>query len=107
MAASDRPQQWVEHADRLVVMLENHVGGQLAVVAAEVESIGGVMRLFRRTGSGSPGWGGGVAAARTVDEFIHSAEMDRAIGQAILHGVVPTGVLGVAAAGHQAVIADK
>ena len=32
--------------------------------------------------------------------------MDRAIGEAILHGVVPTGVVGVAAAGHRAVISD-
>src|SRR5580700_8905711 len=32
--------------------------------------------------------------------------MDRANGEAILHGVVPTGVLGVAAAGHRAVISD-
>ena len=50
--------------------------------------------------------GGRVAAARTVGEFIHRAEMDRAIGEAILQGVVPTGVLGVAAAGHRAVIPD-
>src|ERR1700693_2966800 len=32
--------------------------------------------------------------------------MDRARGEAILQGVAPTGVLGVAAAGHRAVIAD-
>src|SRR5271169_1700854 len=32
--------------------------------------------------------------------------MDRAIGEAILQGVVPTGVLGVAAPGHRAVIPD-
>src|ERR1035438_3682254 len=32
--------------------------------------------------------------------------MDRAIGEAILQGVVPTAVLGVAAAGHRAVIPD-
>ncbi len=33
--------------------------------------------------------------------------MDRAVGEAIFQCVVPTGVLGVAAAGHQAVIADE
>src|SRR5580658_8136062 len=32
--------------------------------------------------------------------------MDRAIGEAILHGVVPAGVFGVAAASHRAVIPD-
>src|SRR5579863_3722528 len=32
--------------------------------------------------------------------------MDRAIGEAILQGVVPTSVFGVAAAGHRAVISD-
>jgi hypothetical protein len=32
--------------------------------------------------------------------------MDRAIGEAILQGVVPAAVLGVAAAGHRAVIPD-
>ena len=32
--------------------------------------------------------------------------MARAKGEAILHGVVPTAVLGVAAAGHRAVIPD-
>src|ERR1700683_1091928 len=32
--------------------------------------------------------------------------MDWAIGEAILQGVVPTAVLGVAAAGHRAVISD-
>ena len=101
-----RPQQGVQYADRLVVMLEDDVGGELAVVSAEVESIGVVMRRFRRTGGGSPGCGGRVAAARTIGEFIHRAEMDRAIGEAIFQGVVPTGVLGVAAAGHRAVIPD-
>ena len=64
------------------------------------------MRLFRGTGGGAPGCGGGVAAARTVGEFIHRAEMDRTIGEAIFDGLVPTGVLGVAAAGHRAVIPD-
>src|SRR5580658_6843285 len=33
--------------------------------------------------------------------------MHRAVGDAIFDGVVQTGVLGVAAAGHQAVIADE
>src|SRR5580704_15407532 len=33
--------------------------------------------------------------------------MDRAIREAILQSVVPTGVLGVAAAGHRAVIPDE
>src|ERR1700729_1112231 len=32
--------------------------------------------------------------------------MERAIGEAILHGVVPAGVFGVAAAGHRAVVSD-
>src|ERR1700677_782129 len=64
------------------------------------------MRRFRRTVSGSPGGGGRIAAARTIGEFIHRAEMDRAIGEAILHGVVPTAVLGVTAPGHRAVIPD-
>jgi len=50
-----RPQQGVEYADRLVVMLEDDVGGELAVLSAEVESIGRVMRLLRRTGGGGPG----------------------------------------------------
>ena len=101
------PQQWIEYADRLVDMLEDDVGGELAVGSAEVESIGGVMRRFPRTGGGSPARGGGVAAALTLDEFIHCAEMDRAIGGAIFHGVVPAGVLGVTATGHQAVVADE
>src|ERR1700691_6224197 len=87
-------------------MLEDDVGGELAVGSAEVESIGVVMRLFRRTVGGSPGCGGRVAAGRTIGEFIHRAEMDRAIGEAILQGVVPTAVLGVAATGHRAVIPD-
>ena len=64
------------------------------------------MRLFRGAGGGGPGGGGGVAAARAVDEFIHGAEMDRTKVYAIFHGVVPTGVLRVAAAGHRAVISD-
>src|ERR1039458_1154470 len=64
------------------------------------------MRRLRRTGGGSPGCGGRVAASRTIGEFIHRAEMDRAIGEAILQCVVPTAVLGVAAAGHRAVIPD-
>src|ERR1700689_5551043 len=87
-------------------MLEDDVGGELAVLSAEVESIGVVMRLFRRTVGGSPGCGGRVATGRTIGEFIHRAKVDRAIGEAILHGVVPTAVLGVTAAGHRAVIPD-
>src|SRR3984957_7887948 len=87
-------------------MLENDVGGELAVLSAEGESIGGVMRLLRRTGGGGPGCRGGVAAAGTVDEFIHRAEMDGTIGDAIFYGLVPTGVLGVAAAGHRVVISN-
>src|SRR5271168_1570393 len=87
-------------------MLEDDVGGELPVVSADVESIGVVMRRFRRTGGGRPGCGGRVAASRAIGEFIHRAEMDRAIGEAILQGVVPTAVLGVAAASHRAVISD-
>src|ERR1035438_3300742 len=87
-------------------MLVDDVGGELAVVSADIESIGVVMRRFRRTGGGSPACGGRVTAPRTIGEFIHRAEMDRAIGEAILQGVVPTAVLGVAAAGHRAVIPD-
>src|SRR5208283_6158433 len=101
-----RPQQGVQYADRLVVMLEYGVGRELAIVSAEVESIGIVMRRFRRTGGGSPGCGSRVATGRAIGEFIHRAEMDRAIAEAILQGVVPTAVLGVAAAGHRAVIPD-
>src|SRR6516225_3455196 len=33
--------------------------------------------------------------------------MHRTIGDAILYGLIPTGVLGVAAAGHQAVVTDE
>src|SRR5208282_6440208 len=77
-----RPQQGVQYADRLVVMLEDDVAGKPAVVSAGVESIGVVMRRFRRTGGGSPACGGRVAAAGTIGEFIHRAEMDRAIGEA-------------------------
>src|SRR6202034_3460320 len=42
----------------------------------------------------------------TIGEFIHRAEMDRTEVEAIFHGLIPTGVLGVAAAGHRAVIPD-
>src|SRR5277367_2892510 len=87
-------------------MLEDEVGGELAVASAEVESIGVVMRRFRRTACGRPACGGREAAAIPIGEFIHRAEMDRAIGEAILQGVVPTAVLGVAAASHRAVIPD-
>src|ERR1700679_711822 len=64
------------------------------------------MRLFRSTSGGAPRRGGGVAAARAVREFIHRAEMNRAKGVAVFDRLVPTGVLGVAAARHRAVIAD-
>src|SRR5271166_3963626 len=87
-------------------MLGDDVGGEFAVVCAEVESIGVVMRRFRSAGGGSPGCRGRVAAGRTVGEFIHRTEMDRAVGNAILHGVIPTAVFGVAAASHGAVVPD-
>ena len=87
-------------------MLEDEVAGELVETSAEVESIRVVMRCFRRTGCGSPGCGGRVAAGRSIGEFVSRAEMRWAIGEAILQGVVPTGVLGVAAAGHRAVIPD-
>src|SRR5579863_2151191 len=64
------------------------------------------MRRFRGAGGGSPSSGSRVAAARTIGEFIHRAEMDRAIGEAILQGVVPTSVLGVAPAGQRTIIPD-
>src|SRR5271163_1698121 len=83
-------------------MLEDGVSGEPAVLSTDVESIGVVMRPFRRTGGGSPACGARVAAARTIGEFIHRAEMDRAIGEAILQRVVPTAVVGAAAAGHRA-----
>src|ERR1700691_763183 len=65
------------------------------------------MRRLRRTVGGGPDCGAGVAAALTVDEFIHRAEMDGTISEAIFHGVIPARVLGVATASHQAVIADE
>src|SRR5277367_1318428 len=64
------------------------------------------MRRFRSTVGGGPACGAREAASITIGEFIHGAEMDRAIGEPILHGGVPTAVLGVAAAGHRAVIPD-
>src|SRR5208282_4371748 len=89
-------------------MLEDGVGGELALVSAnvsaEVESPCVVMRRFRRAGGGSPACGGRVASGRTVGEFVHRAEVDRAHGEAILDGVIPTAVLGVAAAIHGTVI---
>src|SRR5271169_1382651 len=90
-------------------MLVDHVRKEVASVSAEVESKCVVMRGYGRTVGGCPacgGCGGRVAAARTIGEFIHRAEMDGAIGEAILQGVVPTGVLGVAAAGYRPVISD-
>ncbi len=102
-----RPQQRVENADRLVDMLDDDIGGEVGVGSAKVESIGRVVRRFRRTGGRGKGGGGRIAAALAVGEFIHRAEMNRAIGDAIFERVVPPRVLGVAAAGHQAVIADE
>src|SRR6202041_609642 len=99
-----RPQQGVQYADRLVVLLKDDVGGELAIACSKAESRGVVMRRFGRTGGGSPGCGGRVAAGRTIGEFIHRAEMDGAIGEGVLRGVVPTAVLGVAATGHRAVV---
>src|ERR1700733_10324518 len=88
-------------------MLEDGVEVELLTgLCADVESIGVAVRRFRRTVGGGPGGGGRVTAGIAVGEFIHRAEMDRASDEAILHGVVPTGVLGVAAAGHRAVIPD-
>src|SRR5580693_1658608 len=90
-------------------MLVDDVSGELADCSAKVESKGVVVRRYRRAVGGSPArgsCGGREAAARTVGEFIHRAEMNRAIRDAILQAVVPTGVLGVAAAGHRAVITD-
>src|SRR5580698_1430489 len=87
-------------------MLVDGVGGELAEPSAEVEPPGIVMRLFRRAVGGSPACDGRVAPAITVREFVHRAEMDRAISYAIFQGVVPTAVLGVTAAGHRAVIPD-
>src|SRR5258708_9932469 len=87
-------------------MLGDDVERELAVVCAEVESIGVVMRRFSRTSGRTPGRGGRVATGRTVGEFIHRAEMDRANGEAILHGVIPTAVFGVAAARPRAVVPD-
>src|ERR1700733_1243105 len=64
------------------------------------------MRRFRCTVGGSPGCGGRGTNARSLCEFIHRADMDRAKGEAILQVVGPTAVLGVAAAGHRAVVPD-
>src|SRR5208283_86768 len=101
-----RPQQGVQNADCLVVMLEDRVGGKLAGDSAKVESIGVVMRRLRGTGGGTPACRARIASARTIREFVHGAEMDGTIGEAILEGVVPTAVLGVASTGHRAVIPD-
>src|SRR5580693_6563044 len=87
-------------------MLGDDVDRELAEACAEVESIGVVMRRFRRTGRGSPSGGSRVAAGRAIGEFIHRAEMDGANGKAILHGVIPTAVFGVASACHGAVVPD-
>src|SRR5579862_1467831 len=90
-------------------MLEDEVGGEFPVstdFTAEVESVGVVVRRFRRAIAGSPIGGAGVAATGTFGEFVHGSEMDGAIGDAIFHGVIPTAVFGVAAAGHGSVISD-
>src|SRR6202789_1660006 len=87
-------------------MLGNNVDRQLAVASAQVEPIGVVMRLFRRTAGGSPNSGTCITAGRAIGEFIHCTEMNRAQDEAILYRVVPTTVVGVAAAGHRAVIPD-
>ena len=49
-----RPEQGIQYTDRLVVMLEDGVGRELALFPAEVESISIVMRFFCLTGDGSP-----------------------------------------------------
>src|SRR5208283_2045239 len=61
---------------------------------------------LRGTGGGTPACRARIASARTIREFVHGAEMDGTIGEAILEGVVPTAVLGVASTGHRAVIPD-
>src|ERR1700733_6400741 len=87
-------------------MLGNEIDRELAVVGAEVEAIGVVVRRFSRTSGRTPRCGGRVTAARTVGEFVHRAEMNRANREAILHCVIPTAVFGVAAACHRAVVPD-
>src|SRR3984957_7394400 len=87
-------------------MLVDSVRGEPAVLSAQVESKGVVVRPFRRTVGGSPACDAREAAAGTIDKFIHRAKVDRPIGDAILQGGFPTAILGVAAAGHRAVIAD-
>src|ERR1700722_3942840 len=87
-------------------MLVDSARGKPAVLSAQVESESVVVRPFWRTVGGSPACDAREAAAGTIDKFIHRAEMDRPVGDAILQGVVPTGVLSVATAGHRAVIPD-
>src|SRR5215472_17620887 len=53
-----RPQQRVQYADRLVVMLVDGVRGELAIFSPEVEPPSVVMRRFRRAGGRCPGCGG-------------------------------------------------
>src|SRR5579862_576608 len=87
-------------------MLGDDVDGELAVLCADVESIGIVMRRFGGTVGCSPGCGDRVAAGRTVGKFIHRAEMKWTNGEAILQGVITAAVFSVAAASHGAVVAD-
>ena len=101
------PQQGVQYADRLAVTLVDDIAGDLVVACADVESIGGVMRAsaVRWRQSRFP------AAAPSSSRQYHrricpSRRNGPGHSDAILHGVVPAGVLGVAAAGHGAVIAD-
>src|SRR5579864_3245461 len=87
-------------------MLRDDVDGKLAVGCAEIEPISVVMRRFRRTSCCSPACSCRVATGGTVGKFIHRSEMNWANGDAIFHGVIPTAVFGIAAAGHRAVIPD-
>src|ERR1700722_15911197 len=91
-------------------MLEDHIAGDPVRAGAEVESIGGVVRLLGRAGGVRPRAAAvgsrGIAAAGAIGELAHSAEVDGAVGEAILHGVIPTGIFGVAASGHGAVVSD-
>jgi hypothetical protein len=51
-------QQGIQNADRLVVVLVDDVGGEMVVLAAEIDSIGGVVCLLGRAGGGAPTGGG-------------------------------------------------
>src|SRR5579862_5645320 len=87
-------------------MLGDDVEGKLAEACAEVESVSVVMHRFGCTVGGSPGRRCRVTATRTIGEFVHRAEMNRANGETILHGIIPTAVFGVAPACHRAVVPD-